>query len=93
MNADKTIFRHSDDGSVTISLSSAATQYFDNNLYSLTVTDPKGAKLEVDEDSLHLNGVITAVPEASTWAMMILGFMGVGFMAYRRRGQPSFRLV
>ena len=34
-----------------------------------------------------------AVPEASTWAMMILGFMGVGFMAYRRRTQPSFRLV
>ena len=27
---------------------------------------------------------IAAVPEASTWAMMILGFAGVGFMAYRR---------
>jgi hypothetical protein len=26
-----------------------------------------------------------AVPEASTWAMMILGFAGIGFMAYRRR--------
>jgi PEP-CTERM motif len=25
-----------------------------------------------------------AVPEPSTWAMMILGFAGVGFMAYRR---------
>ena len=25
------------------------------------------------------------VPEPSTWAMMILGFLGVGFMAYRRR--------
>ena len=25
------------------------------------------------------------VPEPSTWAMMILGFAGVGFMAYRRR--------
>ena len=25
---------------------------------------------------------ISAVPEASTWAMMILGFCGVGFMAY-----------
>jgi hypothetical protein len=38
-------------------------------------------------------GFATAVPEASTWAMMILGFMGVGFMAYRRRGQPSLRLA
>jgi hypothetical protein len=28
---------------------------------------------------------VTAVPEPSTWAMMILGFAGVGFMGYRRR--------
>jgi PEP-CTERM motif len=26
-----------------------------------------------------------AVPEPATWAMMILGFCGLGFMAYRRR--------
>lgn len=31
----------------------------------------------------------TAVPEPSTWAMMILGFAGVGFMAYRRRNQTA----
>jgi hypothetical protein len=31
----------------------------------------------------------TNVPEPSTWAMMILGFFGVGFMAYRRRSQGS----
>ena len=30
-----------------------------------------------------------AVPEPSTWAMMILGFMGVGFMAYRRKSQGA----
>jgi hypothetical protein len=30
-----------------------------------------------------------AVPEPGTWAMMILGFAGVGFMAYRRRDQGS----
>jgi hypothetical protein len=34
-----------------------------------------------------------AVPEASTWAMMILGFAGIGFMAYRRRDRPSFRFA
>ena len=28
---------------------------------------------------------IAAVPEPSTWAMMILGFAGVGYMTYRRR--------
>jgi len=27
---------------------------------------------------------VSAVPEPSTWAMMILGFAGVGFIAYRR---------
>ena len=29
--------------------------------------------------------IAQAVPEPSTWAMMILGFAGIGFMAYRRR--------
>jgi hypothetical protein len=29
---------------------------------------------------------VTAVPEPATWAMMVLGFFGIGFMAYRRRG-------
>jgi hypothetical protein len=29
--------------------------------------------------------VAPAVPEPSTWAMMILGFAGVGYVAYRRR--------
>ena len=28
---------------------------------------------------------VSAVPEPSTWAMMLLGFAGVGFMAYRRK--------
>jgi PEP-CTERM motif len=32
-----------------------------------------------------VNDALGAVPEPSTWAMMILGFAGVGFMAYRRR--------
>jgi len=29
--------------------------------------------------------VTSAVPEPSTWAMMLLGFLGVGFLAYRRK--------
>jgi len=28
---------------------------------------------------------IAAVPESSTWAMMLLGFAGLGFMGYRRK--------
>jgi PEP-CTERM motif len=35
-----------------------------------------------------------AVPEPSTWAMMILGFAGVGFVAYRRKQNgPALRLA
>jgi hypothetical protein len=30
-----------------------------------------------------------AVPEPSTWAMMILGFACVGFMAHRKRKNGS----
>ena len=29
-----------------------------------------------------------AVPEPSTWAMILLGFVGIGFMAYRRTSKP-----
>jgi hypothetical protein len=32
---------------------------------------------------------VAPVPELSTWAMMILGFAGIGFMAYRRRNQTA----
>lgn len=32
---------------------------------------------------------VSAVPEPSTWAMMILGFFGVGFLAYRRKENGS----
>jgi len=32
---------------------------------------------------------VNAVPEPSTWAMLILGFAGIGFMAYRRKSQPA----
>jgi uncharacterized protein DUF4114 len=44
-------------------------------------------------DQTFVFAVAAAAPEASTWAMMMLGFMGVGFIAYRRRRLPSFRLV
>jgi hypothetical protein len=35
---------------------------------------------------------VAAVPELSTWAMLLLGFAGIGFMAYRRRN-PVFRVA
>jgi hypothetical protein len=37
--------------------------------------------------------VVTPVPEASTWLMMIAGFLGIGGMAYRRNKQNPVRLA
>jgi hypothetical protein len=39
------------------------------------------------------SGIAPPVPEASTWAMLILGFMGVGFVACRRKGRGQLRLA
>jgi hypothetical protein len=41
---------------------------------------------------LSVTQVAAAVPEASTWAMMLLGFCGLGFLAYRRKS-GTFRLA
>jgi hypothetical protein len=57
--------------------------------YANGIFSPGGPGLLDD----HQGFVVTSVPEASTWAMMLLGFLGVGFMAYRRKGQTSFRLA
>lgn len=35
----------------------------------------------------------TDVPEPATWAMMLLGFCEVGFMAYRRKPKSMLRLA
>jgi PEP-CTERM motif len=32
-------------------------------------------------------GGVAPVPEPSTWAMLIIGFAGIGFLAYRRKSQ------
>ena len=42
--------------------------------------------------NLTISPVVAAVPEPSTWAMMLLGFAGVGFMAYRRRSSAKLAI-
>jgi CHRD domain/PEP-CTERM motif len=37
----------------------------------------------------EVRGNIAAIPEPSTWAMMILGFAGIGYVTYRRRKQST----
>jgi PEP-CTERM motif len=45
------------------------------------------------ESNLDLLEVAEAVPEPSTWAMMILGFCGLGFMAYRRKNGAALSVA
>jgi hypothetical protein len=35
---------------------------------------------------------VYSVPEPSTWAMMVLGFFGLGFMAYRK-SKPALQFA
>jgi hypothetical protein len=47
--------------------------------------------LNVGENTLSFDASLTVVPEPSTWAMMLLGFAGLGFVGYRRmrRAKPQ----
>jgi hypothetical protein len=41
------------------------------------------------EEAVALNSIVVGTPEPSTWAMMLAGFAGMGFLAYRRRGSKT----
>lgn len=58
--------------------------------FDLSHFDPTGFSLEF---SPGITQSVSAVPEPSTWAMMLLGFAGVGFMTYRRRAKPAVMAV
>jgi hypothetical protein len=47
--------------------------------------------LNVGKNTLSFDFSLIAVPEPSTWAMLLLGFAGVGFVGYRqtRRAKPQ----
>ena len=44
-------------------------------------------------NAFEIDNITASVPETSTWVMMILGFFGVGFAAYRRKPRSSMRLA
>ncbi len=46
------------------------------------------SNLALDAVSVTLGGVAPGVPEPATWAMMLLGVAGVGYMARRRVAKP-----
>ena len=66
----------------------------ENIYFASDVVDSQGKTGNVGALSGHPPpSNIGSVPEPSTWVMMILGFFGVGFMAYRRKSQMSLRLA
>jgi hypothetical protein len=70
----------------------STSQVFNGAPLDLYYVEGNGAPAVLDFNIS--GGNLTApVPEASTWAMMILGFFGVGFMAYRRKSEPALRLA
>jgi hypothetical protein len=52
---------------------------------SLTDTNLSGGYNDFVLDDLSFQAVTSAVPEPSTWAMIIIGFLCLGFMANRRQ--------
>jgi hypothetical protein len=53
----------------------------------IQLSDASGDLVESDISSVAITVSTTPpVPEPSTWAMMLLGFAGLGFAGYRRRG-------
>ena len=80
-------------GSGTDENEDTSTQMF--KFYEFGVTGGGASNVLLADISGSKNGInlTSSVPEPSTWAMMILGFFGVGFMAYRRKSQGAFRLA
>lgn len=56
---------------------------------SVTLFDTSGFKQLKQFD--FGTGIARAVPEPATWAMMLIGFVSVGFAAYRRRKHQHVR--
>ena len=73
-------------GATTANIISNGTAYFAADLLDV-------ASGNTGAEAAETITVTAGVPEPSTWAMMILGFFGVGFMAYRRKGQTALRFA
>jgi hypothetical protein len=85
-------------GGLLVSTGTGAGQRF----YDISLDSPGASSVDffsINPDGSYLfdNGTfavrpvdLTApVPEPSTWAMLILGFASIGFVAYRRKSKPT----
>lgn len=83
-------WNYASDGAVWLPVTSSFVATSDFTTIKIAGND--GAAFMIGLDDLSVTGpAVEAIPEPSTWAMMILGFMGVSFLAYRRRTQRAAR--
>jgi hypothetical protein len=71
----------------------SASQLFSGQAVTL-IGGPLGSSFEPYSDlplyaATGTIGPVPAVPEPSTWAMLLLGFASIGFIAYRRKSKPA----
>jgi len=61
---------------------------FDNQLVTIAGLDPfTSVTFATSANAFEFSLVPTPVPEPSTWAMLMLGFAGLGYAAFRRNNQ------
>jgi hypothetical protein len=65
---------------------------YSNANFTLYYLEGQGSPSILDVNLVGTS-LTTDVPEASTWAMMLLGFLGVGVLAYRRKSNGAIRFA
>jgi hypothetical protein len=86
---------HKNAGPLIFTIAGVTTGDFKENssnyYFAADISDLNGHTGAVGSNSFVMQ---PGVPEPSSWAMIILGFAGIGFVAYRRKDQGSaFRIV
>jgi hypothetical protein len=71
-------------GNVGLNDASIVAVFIDNLVLNADVSDQPGM-----DEGYAVFTPVSPVPEPATWAMMLLGFAGIGFMAYRRKSKPA----
>ena len=59
------------------------------DLAGLTAIDLSSTTGIKEAKEFNVSGVTAVIPEASTWAMALLGFAGLGYVAFRRGSRDS----
>jgi hypothetical protein len=83
-------------GSPISQAANAATQYIlSGDTFSAIMISSTGAIFQVKQNSINLASVTTGVPEPGTWALMLLGFggMGMALRRSRRRGKQALMQI